>query len=298
MKSITKRIFCGTFAILLCCATLVGCDIFDHGIDKLVIVSGVAIDQGEDEKYRVTAELSRIEGGALEGNVVPEVITKEGRTLSQAFAKIAQESGDQLHLGHCELIILSEDIARDGIEDIIDLWMGLPKYTPLAVVAVSRKDTAGELLKSEDEDNEDILSSESVKQIQLKKLVYQVHRELAQGDSSLLPVLPDGIALLKNGRLSEIKSAEHAPYIQLAQGEFNNASLTFYNPDVTIDFYSAKVRKKNGVLNIHLTGSSSEYQEGMEDTVRKQLTQRITQVANVDKVRVNLSIRRESRGEA
>ncbi|MCL2213133.1 MAG: hypothetical protein FWB93_04815 [Oscillospiraceae bacterium] len=294
-----KRIFAGCLGVIFAFVIFTSCDIFDHGIDKLVIVAGVAIDQGEDEKYRVTAELTRIEGGALEGNVVPQAITKEGATIPEALAKIEWESGDKLHLGHCELILLSRDIARQGIADIIDLWMGLPKYSPLAVVAVSTKDTAEELLQSEEEeeDNQDVMSNLHVKRLLPQKRVYQVHRDLMGGEEVLLAALPKGVALIEDGRLTKTYGKDDAPYAQMAYGEFTHAALTFRNPDVTIDFYFATTRRKNGVLHIHLTGSSSEYQDSMEKQVKSQIIEKLGEVTN-DKVEVRLSVRRESRGEA
>ncbi|WP_326514568.1 Ger(x)C family spore germination protein [Clostridium intestinale] len=117
-------------------------------INDMSIVSGVAIDKGgADGKYEVTVELIDIQQGK-DINMHSKYITFSGDTMFEISRNMISLIGKKLYWSHSKSIIISEDIARDGISAILDWYSRDAETRTDAYILVSKENTAKEVLKS------------------------------------------------------------------------------------------------------------------------------------------------------
>lgn len=117
-------------------------------INDMSIVSGVAIDKGgADGKYEVTVELIDIQQGK-DINMHSKYITLSGNTMFEISRNMIALIGKKLYWSHSKSIIISEDIARDGISGILDWYSRDAETRTDAYILVSKENTAKEILKS------------------------------------------------------------------------------------------------------------------------------------------------------
>ena len=112
------------------------------------IVTGIAIDKNED-KYEVSVLISNsskssTETDSKESNVV--VHTGKGTTLYSAFKDIGLVSPKEIYIGSFSVLIISQDIAREGINNVVDLFLRYPSSRKSFYIVIS-KDKAKDVLK-------------------------------------------------------------------------------------------------------------------------------------------------------
>ncbi|MDP4093384.1 MAG: Ger(x)C family spore germination protein [Bacillota bacterium] len=115
-------------------------------IEKLAIVAGVAIDKGTNSRYRVTVEIVHISQGR-DAKPSSRIVTMEGETMMDAVRNEISLSGERLYWSHAKVILLSQEVAREGIAKIID-WYTRDSETRTDVkILISGEKTAGEILE-------------------------------------------------------------------------------------------------------------------------------------------------------
>jgi len=105
-------------------------------INKIDIVVGVAIDKDlETNLYHLTAELVDIGGSGKESKLMPKRVEGTGRTMFEAIRNMIKVSGKRLYWSHAKVVVISQDVAKDGIYPIIeDKRINIPLITMLAAV--------------------------------------------------------------------------------------------------------------------------------------------------------------------
>jgi spore germination protein KC len=140
-----KKFLLLTIVSLLTIAILAGCWNYRE-IEKLAIVSGVAIDKGENNQFRVTVEIIQISGGK-DTMATSKLLTMEGSTIFDAVRNAISLTGKKLYWSHTKLIIISKDIAENGILRVVD-WYNRDSETRSDVsILISNENTAGEILE-------------------------------------------------------------------------------------------------------------------------------------------------------
>jgi len=130
------------FLILL--LLLVGCWNYRE-IDDLNIVLGAAVDRDEKTKeIIITAEI--IDQGQAGQTVKPVVIESRGRTIFEAIRNFIPYTGKRLYWGQNLLVIISEEIAKEDIVPIIDLFFRDAEMRMDIYVLISTEKTAKEIL--------------------------------------------------------------------------------------------------------------------------------------------------------
>ena len=90
-------------------------------ISQLGIVSGVGIDN-TDSGYLMTALVgnpSSVAGNQF--NTLPVYsISAEGKTLFEAYRELSTLTAQVLYLPHISVIVISEEIAKEGIDPVLD----------------------------------------------------------------------------------------------------------------------------------------------------------------------------------
>jgi len=137
----SRKIIC--LIIIFSLLALSACDYMP--IDKLAIVTGLGIDKGEDSRYLVTAEIARMEGGES-GKLEPHIVTGKGDTIAEAISMLGRQAGGRLYTAHCSVVIIGEALASENLSDTVKSIYKLPKFSPLASVAVSRNCDANRIM--------------------------------------------------------------------------------------------------------------------------------------------------------
>ncbi len=97
-------------------------------LNELAIVSSIGIDKTDDGTYKVSVQVmnskkngSGTEAASSQSQIT--VYTNEDKTIQGALRSVINESPKKLHLAHLKLVILSEEVARDGLEEPLDFFM-------------------------------------------------------------------------------------------------------------------------------------------------------------------------------
>ncbi|WP_110114595.1 Ger(x)C family spore germination protein [Bacillus sp. CGMCC 1.16541] len=110
-------------SLLICCMTLLsGCwDLVE--LSELSIVSGLAVDKGENSRYKISVEgvnatqLNPKTGGSATAAVVYSV---EGDDIAELTQKMNTGLSRHLIYSHMRAVVISEEIAKEGVSDFFD----------------------------------------------------------------------------------------------------------------------------------------------------------------------------------
>ena len=135
-------------AVVLMMLTFTGCWNY-HEIETLQIVSGVAVDVGRNGyKYHVTFECIKLgQSSQQAGSPQPVILETDGNTIFDAVRSALNESDKKLYFSHCEIVILSNQIAKDGIKGLLDWFMRDAEPRDTLEFLVSKENTAGIILQ-------------------------------------------------------------------------------------------------------------------------------------------------------
>ncbi|MEG2459799.1 MAG: Ger(x)C family spore germination protein [Clostridia bacterium] len=115
-------------------------------LNDLAIVSGIAIDVGENGKYKVTAQILNSKkqgqgsssGGASSKSSSVIEYRSEAATIQLALRNMIYESPKRLYLGHMELLIISEEIAESKLKSCLDFFVRDNEVNKEFLVVVAR----------------------------------------------------------------------------------------------------------------------------------------------------------------
>ncbi|MFD2216699.1 MULTISPECIES: Ger(x)C family spore germination protein [Metabacillus] len=92
-------------------------------LDEISIVSGIAVDPGEEKKYRMTVEAiisSEFGKQSAQGNAPVVTYTMEGNSLSELSNKMNKGLTRKLVFSHTRVLYISEEVARKGLFGFLD----------------------------------------------------------------------------------------------------------------------------------------------------------------------------------
>ena len=133
---------------LLMLVCLSGCWNYNE-LNDYSIVSGVAIDKDGDE-YETSVLISNSpknssDSTSNESQVV--VYSGKGDSIFSALKQIGLISPKELYFGSFSILILSEEVAKDGINNAIDFFVRYPNARKNFYVVLSKDDKAKDALK-------------------------------------------------------------------------------------------------------------------------------------------------------
>lgn len=134
------------FIILSYSLLFVGCWNYTE-IDKYSIVAGLAVDKGENGyKYTLSAEIINITGGE-KAEIKPKIVKVNTNTVFDGIRDMVGLTSKKLFFAHCKVIIISEELAKNGITDMMDLIVRDHETRITMNVVISREKTAREILE-------------------------------------------------------------------------------------------------------------------------------------------------------
>ena len=134
--------------ILIISVTLTGCGGYEE-LNNLSIVTAVAFDKTDDE-YELSfliANSPKAQTSAKEGEAKTTVYTGKGKTIAEASKDIEQIVPKQVYLGHINVVVISEDIAKDGFLKIADWLLRNPQTRKKFYLLQAKDEKAKNILK-------------------------------------------------------------------------------------------------------------------------------------------------------
>jgi len=92
-------------------------------LDDISVVTGIAVDTGEEKKYRMTVEAivsSEFGKQSAQGNTPVVSYTLEGNSLSELSNKMNKGLTRKLVYSHTRVLYISEEVAREGLFGFLD----------------------------------------------------------------------------------------------------------------------------------------------------------------------------------
>ncbi len=190
-------------------------------INTLAITICLGIDK-TDEGYLITKQVLNptalaMQKGSDEDPVV--LFVQKGENLFSALRKIATESSRKMYNSHVRVVVLGENLAREGIKDILDFFMREHEFRTDFYYVIAKGTTANEVLGI-------LTPLESVPGVKLYlslenserywgitsaiNSIFLVQSILADG---INPVLP-GIEIISKAGYSEMENSNDAKRLQ------------------------------------------------------------------------------------
>ena len=134
---------------LILLLTLTGCWNYNE-LNDYSIISGVAIDKSED-RYEMSVLISNSpksnssESNSSESQVV--VYSGKGDSIFSALKQIGLISPSELYFGSFSVLVVSEEVAKEGINNAIDFFVRYPNSRKNFYVVLSKEAKAKDTLK-------------------------------------------------------------------------------------------------------------------------------------------------------
>ena len=248
MSAIKRSI--SSVCLVVLCALLSGCWNY-QGLNKISIVSGVAIDRKEDDnKYQLTIETFDLSGGGKESSIKSQIVETEGETIYEAVRNAKKRLARKLYFGDIQLVVISDKIAREeGIQSVLDWFMRNEKPRETVTTVISQEKTAKEIItasgvdhKIVSEEIERILDDDNKYTASSKNIDTYKALNIVQGEKQTALVLPavhctlnqdkkvveiNGTAIFKGDKLQGYLSPDETRYYLFAIDEIEGGLLTF-----------------------------------------------------------------------
>ena len=122
------------------CLPLCGC-MQAVRLNNRAIVQGIGIDLAEDG-YLVTLQIFDAKGGGSQTAVDASkansmTLQASGRTIAEAISAAELKQGKEIFYGQNKLIVVGEEVARQGLETIISFFNANPQSRPNVDIAMA-----------------------------------------------------------------------------------------------------------------------------------------------------------------
>lgn len=117
-------------------------------INNMAIVSSIGIDKdNKNDKYIVSAQIMNSKESENSEDSQITVYTKEGDTVHEALRNITLKSPRKLYGNHLSKIVLSEEVAQEGIDNILDTFNRVTEVRNEFIITIVKEDKASDVLK-------------------------------------------------------------------------------------------------------------------------------------------------------
>ena len=115
-------------------------------LNKIAIVSSIAIDK-KNNNYLVSAQVMNVKSNEESSSSNVIVFSQEGKTIEEALRKMTTKSDKKLYGGHLGKLVISEEVAKDSIIDVIDLFQRLPEIKDEFTITIVKGIDANKVIK-------------------------------------------------------------------------------------------------------------------------------------------------------
>jgi spore germination protein KC len=128
---------------------LSGC--WDHReISEITVVVGMAVDIGDDEKYKLTVEginAKELSDKTASGLAPSVIFTLKGDTLAELSQKMNIGISKNLIYSHMKVLVISEEVVKTGLIDFLDFLERNREIRDDFNIVIARKVKASDILK-------------------------------------------------------------------------------------------------------------------------------------------------------
>ncbi len=252
--------------IILSSVTLCSCWDYQE-VDDMLLITAVGIEKDKTSgNYLLTVEGIKVQGGQ-ETEIISNVTEMQGETIFDAVRNFIMRNGKRLYWAHAKAIVISEDVAKEGLIPVIDfinrdaevrsdMWIMISKgYSPSEILHTETKiyELVGfainEALKSEGDITKYV-------KIQLWQFISDLRSE---GISPVLPVVDlwapnvsenihmHGTSIFKGDKLKGYLNNNESRYYMFVIGEAKGGLISMKNvldtgTNVTLELFSNKTK--------------------------------------------------------
>lgn len=128
-------------------------------VNYMAIVSSIGIDVTDENEYIITAEVFNTKkNDSSSSNSNPEIIMYESKANSvhKALRDMVKKSPNKLYLGHLDLVMLSENAAKEDVTEAVDFFIRDNEGSSDFMVVITKDITPQEILNSSSKVNSSI----------------------------------------------------------------------------------------------------------------------------------------------
>ena len=248
---------------------MTGCSNYRE-LETMAIVAGMAFDKGHSgSAYHLTFEtLNESQGGGAQGpSVKPQIIESDGNTIFDAARNAIMRSDKKMYYGDCRSVIISNELAREGIAPILD-WLARDSEPRMTInLFISKENTAKEVIEQKSLNNP--ITSYAISKISennpkfLSKApyiqLYQATNMLGgEGISLVLPALNtvnnqnektselSGTAVFKKDKLLGYLGSDESKYLVFIKNKVSGGLLLINMesaaPDISLEILDNKTK--------------------------------------------------------
>lgn len=133
------------FIIILLIILLTGCYNYKE-LNKIAIVSSIAIDK-KDNEYLVSAQVMNAKEDEESESSQVVVYEAKGKSINEALRNMTMKSPRTIYGGHLSKLVISEEIAKEGVINVIDVFQRLTEIRNEFTITVSRNIKAADVIK-------------------------------------------------------------------------------------------------------------------------------------------------------
>jgi spore germination protein KC len=118
-------------------------------VDKMAIAAGIAVDRDPITKdYIMTVEVVNISAQSQYATISSEIYTSKAKTMFDAVRNLIEMTGLRLFWSHAKVLIVSEEIAKEGMIPVIDWYLRDSEIRINMWLLISKGNSAGEILRN------------------------------------------------------------------------------------------------------------------------------------------------------
>ena len=118
-------------------------------LNQLAITTGIAVDK-ENDNYKITIMIanSKKDSGS-DGSITPSAAVYDGtgKTIYEAFKDTSLSVSKQIYLSHIDVLVISEEIAKNNLTDVIDFLFRYPQTRNNFYLILAKDKKASDILK-------------------------------------------------------------------------------------------------------------------------------------------------------
>jgi spore germination protein KC len=252
-------------------------------LGKMLIVSGIAVDKGEYDNINITilsfqpkALKSTSGGESTTGSNQVVIFSEEGRDVLEACNKISKKLSREIFLSQLESIIIGEELAKEGVEQVLDFFVRNSEPT-LNVLILFSKGKASDIFKAQTQLESDILeqidkilSINPGLRMNIKDFIYALTEEGIEPYAPLLEVVNnernivsggartvaiERAAIFYNDKLISIINYEEYKGLLYIQNKIKSVAVTVNVPTEKLGMISGNImRTKTKVKPVLMDG--------------------------------------------
>ncbi|MCM3595068.1 Ger(x)C family spore germination protein [Metabacillus idriensis] len=263
------------FAILLCMCLLSGCIPVSKVLEDVQLIQAIGYDYVNEKEFQVTAGATYTPPG-IQSKPQNVALTAVGRTSKHIRQEIQAQSPRPIEIGRVGVILFDEELARSGIDDLVDNLQRDPNIGRDISLVVS-KGKSNEILSTESEQHEsvsqfviDIVKQNMERTIPSINLHHFLFHYRGLGFDPFLPLIEkkgdliqvSGVALFKGDHLAETIDLKEGYILKVLYEKIrkgiievdikedkqvsiqNLSSNTKFKPEKTANGYTFNVRIK------------------------------------------------------